>query len=60
MLDFILSTVFRFVCALAGKLVHLVFLGWSHYCITFPDLVKDPFFFLQHACHGLHTKIIEI
>lgn len=48
MLDFILLTVFGLVYALAGKLVDLVFLGWSHYCITFPDLVTDLslYFFL--------------
>lgn len=39
MLHFILPTVFRFVNALAEKLVDLVFLGWSHYYITFLDLV---------------------
>lgn len=48
MLDFILLSVFRLVETLAEKLVDLVFLGWSHNCITFPDLMKDRFFYNMH------------
>lgn len=44
MLDFILPSVLRLGETLAEKLVDLVFLGWSHNCITFPDLMKDMVF----------------